>query len=80
MSEGTTYFPNPFCIISFIYYFYVFYWAHVHFISLSSLEQLTMSWWEPAPLSKGSEEDEEDAVMGSPGKVLLACAFQISPN
>lgn len=53
LSKGTTYFPNPFCIISFIYYFYVFYWVHVHIISLRSPEQLTMS-WEPSSLSKGS--------------------------
>lgn len=63
MSEGTTYFPNPFCIISFIYYFYVFCWAHVHIISLSSPEQLTVS-WESSSLSQGSY----GAVMGSPGK------------
>lgn len=75
MSEGTTYFLNPFCIISFIYYFYVFYWVHVHNISLRSPVQLTMS-WEPSSHCKGSE----DAVMGSPGKMFLACAFQISPN
>lgn len=44
-------FPNPFCIISFIYYFYVFYWVHVHIISLSSPEQPTMN-WRPSSLSK----------------------------
>lgn len=75
MSGGTTYFPNPFALlVSFIIFMFSIGPMYIPFLwdPRSNWQQ---AGWEPSSLSKGNEDD----VMGSPGKMSLACTFQINP-